>query len=61
MHAVALTRLISSVAGAQATDADACDPQFCVVVDPANPTDCLNPQTAFRVLLAAVLLRRRRA
>lgn len=28
---------------------DACDPKYCVVIDPANPSDCLDPEGPFRV------------
>lgn len=28
---------------------DACDSLYCVVVDPANPSDCLNPASPFKV------------
>src|SRR5262249_27178235 len=28
---------------------DACDPRYCVVVDPSNPNACLDPNAAFAV------------
>jgi MYXO-CTERM domain-containing protein len=28
---------------------DVCDSRYCVVVDPSNPADCLDPNSAFRV------------
>ena len=28
---------------------DACDPRYCVVVDPSNPNACLDPNAAFQV------------